>query len=103
MILGVSSGSIAFPVAMAPGVSDSISSKLAQAKMLEYLAAENPNIFVASLHPGLVKTTLFNKMGPMGATLPTDQGSLYLFPARFNRQLTHAQSPTARQVYGMAR
>ncbi len=60
-ILGMTTGTSGLPPAMLPGLSAYISSKLAQVKLLEFLAAENPNVFVASVHPGMVETSLFRK------------------------------------------
>ena len=59
---------------MLPGLSAYISSKLAQVKMLEFLAAENPNVFVASVHPGMVETEIFRKSGAKAEQLPMDKG-----------------------------
>ena len=59
---------------MLPGLSAYISSKLAQVKMLEFLAAENPNVFVASVHPGMVETAIFRKSGAKAEQLPMDKG-----------------------------
>ena len=42
--------------------------------MLEFLAAENPNIFVASVHPGMVETAIFLKSGSTAEALPMDNG-----------------------------
>ncbi|KAL9010260.1 MAG: hypothetical protein Q9173_004792 [Seirophora scorigena] len=40
------------------GVSAYASSKIAQIKLLDFLAAENPEVFVASVHPGVVETPM---------------------------------------------
>lgn len=60
--------------AMLPGLSAYIGSKLAQVQFLEILAAENPNVFVASVHPGMVETSLFRKSGAKDEALPIDEG-----------------------------
>lgn len=65
---------------MLPGLSAYASSKLAQVKLLEFLAAENPNIFVASLHPGIVETKTFTKSGSKADALPMDKGESYVPP-----------------------
>lgn len=75
-ILGVTTGTVGLPPAMLPGLSAYISSKLAQVKVLEFLAAENPNVFVASLHPGMVETEVFKKSGAKAEALPMDKGKL---------------------------
>ncbi|KAL9120136.1 MAG: hypothetical protein Q9187_003306 [Circinaria calcarea] len=79
-ILGVTTGMTGLPPAMLPGLSAYISSKLAQVKFLEFLAAENPNIFVASVHPGMVETAMFVKSGGQANAMPMDQVQL---PAHF--------------------
>jgi NAD(P)-dependent dehydrogenase (short-subunit alcohol dehydrogenase family) len=73
-ILGVTSGTISLPSAMTPGISAYQSSKIAQVKMLEFLAAENPRTFVASVHPGMVDTVVFRKSGARAEDLPMDTG-----------------------------
>lgn len=74
-VLGVTTGVSALPPVMLPGLSAYISSKLAQVKFLEFLGAENPNIFVASVHPGMVDTTIFRKSGAQPDALPMDKSS----------------------------
>ncbi|RDW58475.1 hypothetical protein BP5796_12405 [Coleophoma crateriformis] len=44
-------------------------SKLAAAKMMEYLAAESPHVRVHTLHPGLIDTDM-SKKGTSGVELP---------------------------------
>ena len=73
-IIGVTTGTSGLPPVMLPGLSAYISSKLAQVKMLEFLAAENPNLFVASMHPGMVETDIFTKSGAKAEHLPMDKG-----------------------------
>lgn len=62
------------PVVMLPGLSAYQSSKLAQTKFLEFVAAEYPNVFVASVHPGIVDTYTFRKSGATPDMLPMDTG-----------------------------
>jgi len=78
-ILGVTTGASGLPPAMLPGLSAYISSKLAQVKFLEFLAAENPNIFVASMHPGMVETDMFLKSGGKTEVMPMDKGQSCFF------------------------
>jgi NAD(P)-dependent dehydrogenase (short-subunit alcohol dehydrogenase family) len=73
-ILGVTTGASALPSAILPGLSAYIGSKLAQVKFLEFLSAENPNIFVASVHPGMVDTATFRKSGGQAEMMPMDKG-----------------------------
>lgn len=78
-ILGITTGTSGLPPAMLTGLSAYISSKLAQVKFLEFLAAENPNVFVASVHPGMVETSVFRKSGAKAEALPMDKGWSDLF------------------------
>ena len=64
---------------MLSGLSAYAGSKLAQAKVLEFLAAENPNIFVASVHPGMVDTDMFRKSGSRADAMPMDIGWPHFF------------------------
>ena len=73
-ILGVTTGTSGLPPAMLSGLSAYISSKLAQVKFLEFLGAENPHIFVASVHPGMVETDMFQKSGGHAEAMPMDKG-----------------------------
>ncbi|KAI0398910.1 hypothetical protein F4802DRAFT_611273 [Xylaria palmicola] len=82
------------PAAHLPGLSPYISSKLAQAKMFEFLAAENPDIFVATMHPGMVKTDIFDRTGGKADQLPMDKVQL---PAHF---LVWMASPEAAFLRG---
>ena len=81
-MLGVTSGAQAFPTAHLPGLSAYMTSKVAQVKMLEFLAAENPNLFVASVHPGMVDTSVFRKSGATPDMVPIDSGEpdFYFLP-----------------------
>jgi len=59
-IIGVSAGMIHLPPStpIASGSSAYITSKLAQIRLLEHIAAENSDVFVVSVHPGVVETEL---------------------------------------------
>lgn len=73
-LVGLVTGTTALPAAMLPGLSAYMSAKLAQTKLLEFVAAENPHIFTASLHPGMVETDIFTKSGAKAEALPMDTG-----------------------------
>ncbi|CAD6591509.1 MAG: hypothetical protein ASARMPRED_005468 [Alectoria sarmentosa] len=79
-VLGVTTGVSGFPATMLPGLSAYAGSKLAQVRFLEFLAAENPNIFVATVHPGMVETAMFLKSGAQPEVMPMDKVQL---PAHF--------------------
>ena len=45
------------------GVSAYSCSKIAQVRLLEHVAAENPDVFVVSAHPGIVPTDMASSSG----------------------------------------
>ncbi|KAL8956246.1 MAG: hypothetical protein Q9193_006178 [Seirophora villosa] len=59
-IIGINAAMVQVPAGVGPasGGSAYASSKIAQVKILEFLAAENPEVFVASVHPGVVETPM---------------------------------------------
>jgi NAD(P)-dependent dehydrogenase (short-subunit alcohol dehydrogenase family) len=65
---------ITFPATMLTGLSAYGISKLAIVKLMEYIAAENPSIFTAALHPGMVETEIFKGSGTDPAAVPLDSG-----------------------------
>lgn len=40
-----------------------MTSKLAQIRLLEHVAAENPDVFTVAVHPGIVVTDLMRETG----------------------------------------
>ena len=70
VIIGVTAGMVLFPSSnhLLNGSSAYVSSKLAQIRLLEYLAAENPDVFVVAVHPGVVETPLLKSMEAMPGT-----------------------------------
>ncbi|KAB8269090.1 putative NADP(+)-dependent dehydrogenase [Aspergillus minisclerotigenes] len=89
---------VVLPVPRLRGLSAYISSKLAVVKVTEYLAAENPSIFAAALHPGMVETDMFNKTGSKADRLPMDTVRL---PADFTVWLASNEASflNGRQVW----
>ncbi|KAK5992322.1 Short chain dehydrogenase citE [Cladobotryum mycophilum] len=79
-VLAITSGTTTLPPSAVPGLSAYTTSKLAQIRLIECLAAENKNVFAATVHPGLVETTIFAKSGAKKETLPMDKVQL---PAHF--------------------
>ena len=77
-ILGVTSDVSLMPVSYLPGLSSYVSSKLSQAKLYEFLAAEKPNVFIATINPGMIETNNFYRTGASPETLPMDKGKLSL-------------------------
>ena len=64
-IVGVNAYIITLPASnpIAMGSSAYSCSKFAQAKLLEYVAAEHPDLFTVSVHPGAVDTEMFRTAG----------------------------------------
>ncbi|RAH45380.1 SDR family NAD(P)-dependent oxidoreductase [Aspergillus brunneoviolaceus CBS 621.78] len=77
------------PPTIVPGLSAYLSPKLALIKMMEYLAAENPSLFVATLHPGMVETEIFHKSGGQADQLPINTVNL---PAEFTVWLASSEA-----------
>ena len=57
-IIAITSNAFIFPSDMLRGTSAYNISKLAQAKAVEFLAAEYPDTFFGLVHPGLIETDL---------------------------------------------
>ncbi|TKW56776.1 3-hydroxybutyrate dehydrogenase type 2, partial [Colletotrichum tanaceti] len=72
-VVALTTGTTALPAVALPGLSAYMASKLAQTKIIEFLAAENPNLFAATLHPGMVETDIFKKSGAKAEALPMDK------------------------------
>lgn len=57
---------------MAQGMSSYNASKLAQIKIVEYLAFEQPGVFAAAVHPGIHDTAVLAKSGAKPDQVPLD-------------------------------
>ncbi|KAK1977130.1 short chain dehydrogenase [Colletotrichum cereale] len=88
-VVALTTGTTAMPAAALPGLSAYMASKLAQTKIIEFLAAENPTLFAATLHPGMVETDIFKKSGAKAEALPMDKVQL---PAHFTVWLTSPEA-----------
>ena len=71
-IYAITTGVLAFPARVTAYVSGYVSSKMAQVRLMEYLAAENPNLFCVSVHPGMVDTRIFRAAGATPEHFPMD-------------------------------
>lgn len=73
-IIGITAGSVQLPPSLPfnQGRSAYNSSKIAQLKLLENLAAENPDVFVASVHPGVVMTEMSEDADAHALSIPID-------------------------------
>jgi NAD(P)-dependent dehydrogenase (short-subunit alcohol dehydrogenase family) len=77
-----SSETIAVPVPHVPGLSSYYTSKLALTKLVEYIAAETPEIQILAFNPGVVATDTNRKSG--FTMIPYDEGeSTLLLPCSF--------------------
>lgn len=63
-----------------PGVSGYAASKLAAAKVFEYLHQEYPELFVLSIQPGVIRTAMSAKAADAGIELPFDDGKFVEYP-----------------------
>ena len=75
----ISAGSV-FPASMLVGYAGYQAAKVAAAKTIEILAQENPNVFFATVHPGMIETDGFRKSGYTKDMVPVDDVKL---PAGF--------------------
>ena len=75
-IIGISAGLIQTPTSTPAiqGVSAYNASKIALVKMLEHLSAENPDVFVASVHPGIVPSGMVREGRGHGGSALWDDG-----------------------------
>ncbi|KAJ5720410.1 uncharacterized protein N7483_008344 [Penicillium malachiteum] len=90
---------VVFPTARLVGNSGYISSKLTIVKLMEFLAAENPNVFAAAMHPGMVETEIFRRSGADPTKVPIDSVDL---PAEFLIWLTSPEAEFLKGRYVMA-
>lgn len=69
----ISAGSV-FPAEMLVGYVGYQVAKVAAGKMIEILAKENPKVFFAAVHPGMIETDGFRKSGYTTDMLAMDDG-----------------------------
>ncbi|KAK8097745.1 NADP(+)-dependent dehydrogenase [Apiospora kogelbergensis] len=93
-VLALVGGSLVFPTSMLVGLSGYLVSKMALAKTIEFLALENPDVFFAAVHPGMVDTDIFRRSGAIPDMLAMDTPKLF---AGFSLWLT---SPEAKFLSG---
>ncbi|KAJ5495923.1 hypothetical protein N7539_001039 [Penicillium diatomitis] len=80
---------VVFPAARLQKMSGYITSKLAVVKLVEFLAAENPNLVAVALHPGMIDTKVFRESGADPHHLPMDTVEL---PGDFTVWLTSPEA-----------
>ncbi|MCJ1419677.1 hypothetical protein MMC32_006033 [Xylographa parallela] len=95
-IIGINAGMINLPATQYPATGSSayVTSKIAQVKLLEHVAAENPDVFVVSVHPGVINTAIVDHSGLETKGFLFDDVNL---PAHFNVWVT---SPEAKFLRG---
>jgi NAD(P)-dependent dehydrogenase (short-subunit alcohol dehydrogenase family) len=73
-IYGITSSALVMPPALLPGYSAYSGAKMAQVKVLEFLANEMRESNVVSVHPGIVDTKMMRSGGGSPEHLPMDKG-----------------------------
>ncbi|KAJ6100433.1 NAD(P)-binding protein [Penicillium canescens] len=93
-IVGISSAVTALPATAAPNSSAYASSKFAVIKLFEYIAEENPDLHVLTIHPGLIETDMAKKGRPPG--VPFDDRNIVKLPAHFTVWAASSDAKLAR-------
>ncbi|KAL1592028.1 hypothetical protein SLS60_011620 [Paraconiothyrium brasiliense] len=86
--LSVNAAGAVLPAEIGAGLTGYMSSKIAQAKLMEYIAHEHPELFVASVHPGVIDTKMLKEAELQASKLPQDTVEL---PAHFMLWLSGTQ------------
>lgn len=73
-VYGITAGALVMSPNFTPGYSAYLSAKAAQVKVLEFLGSEHPELFVVSVHPGMIDTGIFRSSGANPEALPMDTG-----------------------------
>ncbi|CAI6331435.1 unnamed protein product [Periconia digitata] len=76
IIYAMGAGGFAFGAKITATLSAYLVSKIAQTKLIEYIAAENPGVAAITVHPGMVDTAVFRGAGADPAKLPMDTANL---------------------------
>ena len=71
-LLNISTGVVNLPCLQ--GFSGYATSKLAAAKLFDYVHGEYPNLFVLNIHPGVIDTSMNQKTAEAGVKMPFDDG-----------------------------
>ena len=82
-IIGINANMVTVPASspISIGLSAYFCSKFAQMKLLEFVSAENPDVFVVSVHPGVLDTGMLRPSGLYDKLDHTilDDGESFLF------------------------
>ena len=73
-MLATTAGGVVLPPTGIPSLSAYMTSKTAQIKLMEWIAAENPNVFTCSIQPGVIESDMLEKSGVKEMGLPMDTG-----------------------------
>jgi NAD(P)-dependent dehydrogenase (short-subunit alcohol dehydrogenase family) len=96
-IIGITAA-VVLPVQTTKGLSAYVSSKLSLIKVMEYIAAENPNVFAAALHPGMVDTKILRESGADPNKVPLDSGkcptTAFLYQAMIFNPVEYVNGPS---------
>lgn len=81
-VIGINAALIQLPTSVSINVGGSAygASKIAQAKLLEHVATENPDLFVASVHPGVVQSDMLAQFDVNEGDVPIDDGKNRILP-----------------------
>ncbi len=110
ILVGVSTGALALP--MGPNYSGYGASKFGQSRFFDAVAAEEKDIRVIQVHPGVIETDMGKKSAEAGMHLPLDDGeSIYrlasasLLEPLYGRMLTFysLSSLPSRRLHGLGR
>jgi NAD(P)-dependent dehydrogenase (short-subunit alcohol dehydrogenase family) len=56
-----------------------VASKIAASKLMDYFGMENPNVRVMTVHPGVLKSPMNDKVMEAGLALPYDDGEFRVY------------------------
>ena len=73
-VVAVGTAAAIVPPSLTPNIGGYSSSKVAQAKLVEYFAAENPELFICTIQPGVIPTDMLVKASLNSGQLPMDTG-----------------------------
>lgn len=74
-LLVVSAAGCVLPASVGAGLTGYMTSKVAQTKLVEYLAHEHPGLFICSVHPGVIDTAMLRAAELHNSQLPLDTGT----------------------------
>jgi NAD(P)-dependent dehydrogenase (short-subunit alcohol dehydrogenase family) len=97
--IACNAASALIPGSWMPKVSSYNASKVAAAKLDEYLAAENPNLRVFTMHPGVVETRMTETVRSSGVDLPPEAIDKPELPSHFSVWLASPEAEFLRSRF----